>query len=86
MSELERYIDMMSSVHGLTKWEVGWESLPKYIGHKIFNTETSESVLVVWDKGYPEMMKENGKRDFFHCHDFRHDKALWIYKVGEHYC
>lgn len=34
MSKLEKYVDMMVSVYGLVQWEIGWESLPKYIGHK----------------------------------------------------
>lgn len=85
MGDLEKYVDMMVRVHELTQWEIGWESLPKYICHKIFNTDTLEIVTVVWDKGYPEMIKEDGERDYFCCSDFRHDKALWIYKVNEQY-
>lgn len=85
MGELEKYVDMMARVYGLTQWEIGWESLPKYIGHKIFNINTFETVTVVWDKGYLEMLKENGKRDHFCCSDFRHDRALWIYKSNEQY-
>lgn len=85
MNELEKYVDMMVSVYGLVQWEIGWESLPKYIGHKIFNVNTLETVTVVWEKGYPEMIKENGEQKYFCCSDFRHDKALWIYRADEHY-
>lgn len=58
MGELEKYVEMMAKVYGLTQWEIGWESLPKYIGHRIFNIDTLEIVTVVWDNGFPEMIKK----------------------------
>lgn len=85
MGELEKYVEMMAKVYGLTQWEIGWESLPKYIGHRIFNIDTLEIVTVAWDNGFPEMIKENGERGYFCCSDFRHDRALWIYKSNETY-
>lgn len=42
-------------------------------------------MTVVWEKGYPEMIKENGEQKYFYYSDFRHDKALWIYRADEHY-
>lgn len=69
----------------INQWEIGWESLPKYIGHKIYNNKTNEIAIVNWDNGYPEYITENNERKYFCCDDFRHNKANWIYRVGEQY-
>lgn len=85
MTELERYIDFMTKEHNTFSWEIGWESLPKYIGHKIFNTKTNKIATVNWDNGYPQLFDENGEEIVCRCCDFRHDNAYWIYKIGENY-
>lgn len=85
MTELEKYIDFMAKEHNQISWEIGWESLPKYIGHKIYNRYTKEIVIVNWDTGFPRLLNEKGKEIMCCCADFRGGNAFWIYKVGENY-
>ena len=85
MESLEDYSKRMEQEFNETSWLIGWESLPKYIGHKIFNTNTKEIVTVMWDNGYPESLSSDGARDYFKCCDFRHQHGYWLYKVEEEY-
>lgn len=87
MTDLERYIERMSKEYNKFSWEIGWESLPKYIGHKIYNRNTKQIVTVQWDEGdyYPKFINENGEEIDYYSYEFRHDRAFWIYKVGEDY-
>lgn len=84
MTNLERYIELMTKEYNKYSWEIGWDSLPKYIGHKIYNRNTKQIVTVQWDD-YPKFINKNGKEEYFSCCEFRHGEALWIYKVGEDY-
>lgn len=63
MESLEDYSKRMVQEFNQTSWLIGWESLPKYIGHKIFNTSTKETVTVMWDNGYPESLSLDTKMD-----------------------
>lgn len=56
---------MMKNGYRKSQWEIGWESLPKYIGHKIYNKETKEIVTVIWDNGFPEYIKSDSTREHF---------------------
>ena len=71
--------------HNQFSWEIEWESLPKYIGHKIYNLNTKEIAIVNWDTGFPRLLNENGKEIKCNCSDFRGENAVWQYKVGEKY-
>lgn len=84
MTDLERYVELMTNEYNTYSWEIGWESLPKYIGHKIYNRNTKQVATLQWDD-YPKLIKENGEEVSFSLYEFRHDKAFWIYKVGENY-
>lgn len=83
--DLEKYIDFMTKEHNQYSWEIGWESLPKYIGHKIYNCKTKEIVIVNWDTGFPRLLNESGKEIKCSYNDFRGGNAVWQYKVGEKY-
>ena len=85
METLEDYSKRMEQKFNKTSWLIGWESLPKYIGHKIFNANTKKTVVVMWDNGCPESLDLDETRDYFHCEDFRHQNGYWLYKVGEEY-
>lgn len=85
MTELERYIYFMTKEHNQISWEIGWESLPKYIGHKIYNRYTKEIAIVNWNTGYPRLICESGEEIMCRYVDFRGGNAFWIYKVGENY-
>ena len=80
-SKLENYIDLMHR-KGYDKWCIGWESLPKYIGHKIFNMTTGVIGIVTWDTGYPGIISDEGPIDFT-AGEFRHGSGSWIYMIGK---
>lgn len=82
---LDEYCQMMQE-HGETRWEIGWESLPKYINHKIFNRNTMEVATVTWttDMG-PCLINDAGERIPCCACDFRHGNAYWMYFIGEDY-
>lgn len=81
---LDDYCKMMSS-RGQTSWEVGWESLPKYIGHKIYNRNTNTVAVVNWDEGYPRLFDKEDHKVPCCANDFRHGDGYWIYMIGENY-
>lgn len=84
MTELKKYIELMTKMYNKFSWEIGWESLPKYIGHKIYNVNTKQVAIVNWDEG-PRLFDLSGKEVMCCCADFRGGNAFWIYKVGEIY-
>lgn len=83
MYELNEYIEKMKNA-GYTQWKIGWESIPKYIGHKIYNTRTKKVGILEWDNG-PLIKMEDGSIDIPYCSEFRHSSGEWIYKIGEDY-
>lgn len=85
ITDLEKYIDLMTNKYNQFSWEIGWESLPKYIGHKIYNLNTKQVAIVNWDTGFPQLLDLRGKEIVCFCADFRSGNAFWIYKVGENY-
>lgn len=84
MTNLEDHIKSMKS-KGFTKWKIGWESLPKYNGHYIFNTNTGEKVKVIFDDYPPILEFKDGKKIYPNANDFRHGNGYWIYCIGENY-
>ena len=80
--ELEEYCEYMKKVHNMFQWQIGWESLPKYIGHKIMNTNTNQVVTVNWDEWF---YYDDDKDNYFVCNDFRGREGYWIYRIGEDY-
>ncbi len=80
---LDEYCQMMRD-HGQTYWQIGWESLPKYIDHKIYNTNTKKVGTVCWDKG-PMIEYDGLYTEYLHANDFRHGNGYWIYSIGENY-
>lgn len=85
ITELERYVDLMIKEYNQFSWEIGWESLPKYIGHKIYNLNTQQVAIVNWDIGFPRLLDLSGKEIMCCCADFRGGNAFWIYKAGGNY-
>ena len=83
--DLKEYIDFMTKEHNQFSWEIGWESLSKYIGHKIHNRNTKEIAIVNWDPGYPRLLDESGNEIICCRCDFRGGNEFWEYKVGEEY-
>lgn len=82
---LEEYSAIMKNIHGKSRWKIGWESLPKYIGHKIYNTKTKQVATVNWDNGYPHLLDKENNEVSFHASEFMHEEGCWIYSIGEVY-
>ncbi len=82
---LEEYIIRMKNAYGKTRWKIGWESLQKYIGHKIYNVKTKQTATVNWDDGYPHLLNNEGNEISCHASEFMHGEGNWIYSVGEVY-
>lgn len=83
MDELTKYIELQVQ-HGEYQWKIGWQSLPKYIGHKIFNINSRTIATLIWDE-HPTLYDMNGNVVPCHASDFLHGNGYWIYKVGENY-
>lgn len=81
----QEYVEKMQKI-GIREWKIGWESIYKYEGRKIYN-RVSKTIGTVQSQlgNYPVFTDEYGNSIPYTADEFKHGSGSWIYIIGEEY-